>query len=186
MNPTTSFTRTAIGRDELQTPKLGLRPRCRQLLFVLDGKLTVDQLRVTMSGITDIEGTLQDMLKLGLICATGEASAHSPAAPVQAIATAPTQTNPTTQHDDLADKLNQAMHHSTDSGNRFEDAKQHAVDMMIALFGAKSSHVLKLALAKNKTELLTEVSACKKILGAVASSSKAQSFEQSVLATLQN
>ena len=185
MNPTTSFTRTAIGRDELQTPKLGLRPRCRQLLFVLDGKLTVDQLRVTMSGIADIEGTLQDMLKLGLICATGEASAHSPT-PVQAIATAPAQSNPATQHDDLADKLNQAMHHSTDSGNRFEDAKQHAVDMMIALFGAKSSHVLKLALAKNKTELLTEVSACKKILGAVASSSKAQSFEQSVLATLQN
>lgn len=185
MNPTTSFTRTAIGRDELQTPKLGLRPRCRQLLFVLDGKLTVDQLRVTMSGIADIEGTLQDMLKLGLICATGEASAHSPA-PVQAIATAPAQSNPTAQHDDLADKLNQAMHHSTDSGNRFEDAKHHAVDMMIALFGAKSSHVAKLALAKNKTELLTEVSACKKILGAVASSSKAQSFEQSVLAALQN
>jgi hypothetical protein len=184
MNPTTCFIRTAIGREELQTPKLGLRPRCRQLLFVLDGKLSVDQLRVTMSGIADVEGTLQDMLKLGLICAAGETSASSAvqhtAAPVQQTTAA------VDHHDDLADKLDQAMHHSADSGNRFEDAKHHAVDMMIALFGAKSSHVAKLAQAKDKSELLTEVSACKKILSAVASSSKAQSFEQSVMAALQN
>ena len=183
MNPTTCFVRTAIGRDELQTPKLGLRPRCRQLLFVLDGKHTVDQLRVTFSGIADVEGTLQDMLKLGLICASSEETAS-----IQATATAPVEHSAPVpaHHDDLADKLDQAMHHSTDSGNRFEDAKQHAVDMMIALFGAKSSHVLKLALAKNKAELLTEVSTCKKILSAVASSSKAQSFEQSVMAALQS
>jgi hypothetical protein len=125
------------------------------------------------------------MLKLGLICTSDESSTHS-AASVKASAPAVSSTPSTAQHDDLADKLNQAMHHSADSGNRFEDARHHAVDMMIALFGAKSSHVAKLAQAKNKTELLTEVSACKKILGAVASSSKALSFEQSVLAALQN
>lgn len=171
MNPALCYVRTPLGREELRQPKLGLKPRCRQLLFVLDGTLSVAQIGETMRGITDLEGTLQDMLQLGLICPSGEA---------------PTQTSvAATSHDDLADKLNHAMHHSTDSGNRFEDAKHHAVDMMTALFGAKSSHVDKLAQASTQDELLAEVAKCKKILGAVASSSKAQHFEQSVLAALQ-
>lgn len=170
MNPNICYTRTAIGREELKQPKLGLRPRCRQLLFVLDGTLSVEQLRQTMPGIADLEGTLQDMLKLGLIC-PGSELAEAGAAPGQ--------------HDDLAVKMDQALHHSADSGNQFEDAKLHAVDMMVALFGAKSSHVDKLLQAKNKTELLTAVTACKKILAAVASSSKAQNFEQSVMNALQ-
>ena len=76
------------------------------------------------------------------------------------------------------------MHHSSDSGNRFEDAKHHAVDMMTALFGAKSSHVGKLAQANTQGELLAEV-AMQKNPRAVASSSKAQSFEQSVMNALQ-
>lgn len=170
MNPHTCYTRTALGKEELKKPALGLRPRCRQLLFVLDGKLSVEQLHITMPGIVDLEGTLQDMLRIGLICPDHEAT---PAAPAPR------------QHDDLAMKMGQALNHSADSGNRFEDAKLHAVDMMIALFGAKSSHVDKLLLAKNKTELLTAVTSCKKILAAVASSSKAQDFEQSVIQALE-
>jgi len=171
MNPNICYTRTAIGQEELKQPKLGLKPRCRQLLFVLDGKLSVAQIGETMRGITDLEGTLQDMLKLGLICPSGEA-------PAQISVTA-------THRDDLADKLDHAKHHSSDSGNRFEDAKLHAVDMMTALFGAKSSHVGKLAQANTQGELLAEVAKCKKILAAVASSSKAQDFEQSVMNALQ-
>lgn len=169
MNPHTRYTRTALGREELKLPMLGLKPRCRQLLFVLDGKLSVEQLRQTMPGIINLETTLQDMLKLGLIYPDNEMDASAAAV----------------QHDDLAVKMGQALNHSADSGNHFEDAKLHAVDMMVALFGAKSSHVDKLLQAKNKTELLTEVTACKKILAAVASSSKAQNFEQSVIRTLQ-
>ncbi|BBP03330.1 hypothetical protein TPL01_30410 [Sulfuriferula plumbiphila] len=171
MNPALCYVRTPLGREELRQPKLGLKPRCRQLLFVLDGTLSVAQIGETMRGITDLEGTLQDMLQLGLICPSGEAPAQTSVAAAS--------------HDDLADKLDHAMHHSTDSGNRFEDAKHHAVDMMTALFGAKSSHVDKLAQANTQGELLAEVAKCKKILGAVASSSKAQHFEQSVLAALQ-
>lgn len=179
MNPAICYVRTPLGREELQQPKLGLKPRCRQLLFVLDGTLSVAQLGQSMPGISDLQGTLQDMLKLGLICPGTEVS-------MQTSVAAPMQTSTaTTSHDDLADKLNHAMHHSTDSGNRFEDAKHHAVDMMTALFGAKSSHVDKLAQASTQDELLAEVAKCKKILGAVASSSKAQHFEQSVLAALQ-
>jgi hypothetical protein len=56
--------------------------------------------------------------------------------------------------------------------------------MMTALFGAKSSHIDKLAQATTQGELLAEVAKCKKILGAVASASKALHFEQSVLAAL--
>ncbi len=175
MNPTICYIRTAIGREELKQPKLGLKPRCRQLLFVLDGKLSVEQLRQTMSGITDLEGTLQDMLKLGLIC-PGSELAEAAAAPAPASVAA-------TIHDDLADKLEHAMQHSTDSGNRFEDAKHHAVDIMTALCGAKFTH--RLAQANTQGELLTEVAKCKKILAAVASSSKAQNFEQSVMNALQ-
>lgn len=179
MNPNTCYTRTAIGQEELKQPKMGLKPRCRQLLFVLDGKLSVAQIGETMRGITDLEGTLQDMLKLGLICPSGEA-------PAQTSSVAPVQTSVVATHrDDLADKLDHAMHHSSDSGNRFEDAKHHAVDMMTALFGAKSSHVGKLAQANTQGELLAEVAKCKKILAAVASSSKAQNFEQSVMNALQ-
>ena len=175
MNPALCYIRTDLGRDELQQPKLGLRPRCRQLLFVLDGTLSVAQLGQSMPGISDLEGTLQDMQKLGLICLSSEAPAK----------TSVTASTTTSSHDDLAEKLDHAMHHSTDSGNRFEDAKRHAVDMMTALFGAKSSHVDKLAQASTQGELLAEVAKCKKILGAVASASKAQHFEQSVLAALQ-
>lgn len=164
MHPAQRFIRTPSGRSELQQPKLGLKPRCRQLLFVLDGTLSVEKLRQSMPGIPDLEGTLQDMLKLGLICPSDEAPE---------------------QNDDLAIKMVQAAHHSPDSGNRLEDAKRHAVDMMTALFGAKSSHVDKLAQAKTREELLTEVAVCKKILAAVASASKAQNFEQTVLAALQ-
>lgn len=171
MNPAICYVRTPLGREELQQPKLGLKPRCRQLLFVLDGTLSVTQLGQSMPGISDLQGTLQDMLKLGLICPSTEV-------PMQTSTAA-------ASHDDLADKLNHAMHHSADSGNRFEDAKRHAVDMMTALFGAKSSHVDKLAQANTQGELLAEVAKCKKILGAVASASKAQHFEQSVLAALQ-
>ncbi|MHB1175276.1 MAG: hypothetical protein ACYCZJ_09165 [Sulfuriferula sp.] len=174
MDTTPCYIRTPLGRDELQQPKLGLRPRCRQLLFVLDGTLSVAQVAKSMPGISDLEGTLQDMLKLGLICASSEASA-------QASLSADFKES---SHDDLADKLDHAMHRSTNSGNRFEDAKRHAVDMMTALFGAKSSHIDKLAQASTQGELLAEVAKCKKILGAVASSSKAQHFEQSVLAAL--
>ncbi|MES2365581.1 MAG: hypothetical protein V4563_06800 [Pseudomonadota bacterium] len=174
MDTTLCFIRTPLGRDELQQPKLGLRPRCRQLLFVLDGTLSVAQVAKSMPGISDLEGTLQDMLKLGLISASHEA-----------VAPAKVDTNfKESSHDDLADKLDHAMHRSEDSGNRFEDAKRHAVDMMTALFGAKSSHIDKLAQASTQGELLAEVAKCKKILGAVASSSKAQHFEQSVLAAL--
>lgn len=174
MDTTLCYIRTTLGRDELQQPKLGLRPRCRQLLFVLDGTLSVAQVAKSMPGISDLEGTLQDMLKLGLICTSSEAPAR---ASVNA-------TSKESSHDDLADKLDHAMHRSADSGNRFEDAKRHAVDMMTALFGAKSSHIDKLAQASTQGELLAEVAKCKKILGAVASSSKAQHFEQSVLAAL--
>ncbi|WP_413438602.1 hypothetical protein ACFDAU_03295 [Sulfuriferula sp. GW1] len=175
MNPALCFIRTALGGDELQQPKLGLRPRCRQLLFVLDGTLSIAQLAQSMPGISDLEGTLLDMQKLGLICLSSEAPVKTEVA----------ESTPTSSHDDLAEKLDHALHHSSDSGNRFEDAKRHAADMMTALFGAKSSHVDKLAQARTQGELLAEVAKCKKILGAVASASKAQHFEQSVLAALQ-
>lgn len=174
MDSTLCYIRTLLGRDELQQPKLGLRPRCRQLLFILDGTLSVAQVAKSMPGISDLEGTLQDMLKLGLICSSSDA-------PAQTASTSPTAPS---HHDDLADKLDHAMHRSADSGNRFEDAKHHAVDMMTALFGAKSSHIDKLAQATTQGELLAEVAKCKKILGAVASASKALHFEQSVLAAL--
>ncbi|GBL46340.1 hypothetical protein SFMTTN_2153 [Sulfuriferula multivorans] len=177
MNPALCYIRTALGRDELQQPKLGLKPRCRQLLFVLDGTLSIAQLGQSMPGISDLEGTLQDMLKLGLICLSSDTPAPAKTGVKESAATS--------SHDDLAEKLDHAMHHSTDSGNRFEDAKRHAADMMTALFGAKSSHVDKLAQASTQGELLAEVAKCKKILGAVASASKAQHFEQSVLAALQ-
>lgn len=177
MNPNICYTRTAIGQEELKHPKLGLRPRCRQLLFVLDGKLSVAQIGETMRGITDLEGTLQDMLKLGLICPSGETPAQTSRVATPHVAA--------THHDDLAEKLDHAMQHSSDSGNHFEDAKHHAVDMMTALFGGKSPHVGKLAQAHTQSELLAEVAKCKKILAAVASSSKAQNFEQSVMNALQ-
>jgi hypothetical protein len=162
MDRSLRFHRTHLGADTLKHPPDDLKPRCRQLLMVLNGRMSVGQLQDNLSRFENLDATLQDMWTRGLI--------------------APTQDD--NQADDLSDKLDTANHRHTDTGNNFDDARQHAVDMMSALFGSNSPHVRKLAATASEAALLQEVATCKRILGAVASASKASQFEDTVTGIL--
>ncbi len=163
----TRFTLTALGREEKLHPTHPLRPRCRQLLFVLDGQMELGQLRTYFKTFTDLEENLARLRDMGFI------TAHE-ISPQRA-----------GERDDLVDKINTALQHaSAPAGDRLENARRQAVDILISLTGANSPHVAKLKYAVDEQSLLAEVAACKRILGAVASASKAELFEQSVLKAL--
>ena len=167
MDSQTRFTLTPKGREEKFKPTHALRPRCRQLLFILDGQMSLGQLREHFKTFTDLEDNLLRLAEMGFITA----QAIAPQRPGE--------------HDDLVDKINTALQHTAPKDqNRFERARQQAVDIMVSLFGANTPHVAKLKFAVDEAGLLAEVAACKRILGAVASASKAELFEQSVLKAL--
>ena len=166
MDNQTRFTLTPKGREEKLKPTQPLRPRCRQLLFVLDGQMSLGQLREHFKTFTDLEENLVRLRDMGFISAQ-EVSPQRPG-----------------EHDDLVDKINAALEHPTIGMDRLENARRQAVDILVSLTGASSPHVSKLKAAVGEQGLLAEVAACKRTLSAVASTSKAEIFEQSVLKAL--
>lgn len=168
MDNQTRFSLTPKGRDEKLKPSHPLRPRCRQLLFVLDGQISLGQLREHFKSFTDLEENLARLRDMGLIAAQ-EVNPQRPG-----------------EHDDLVDKINAALEQPTIGTDRLEIARQQAIDILISLTGANSPHVSKLRAAIGEEGLLAEVAACKRTLSAVASTSKAEIFEQSVLKALKD
>ena len=166
MDNRTRFSLTPKGREEKLKPTHPLRPRCRQLLFVLDGQMDLGQLREHFKTFADLEENLLRLRELGFITSQ-EVTPQRPG-----------------ERDDLVDKINAALGQPTLGASRLDIARQQAIDILISLTGANSPQVAKLRNAATEESLLAEVANCKRVLSAVASTSKAEIFEQSVLKAL--
>jgi hypothetical protein len=178
MDNTICYARTELGRDELKTPTLNLKPRCKQLLLLLNGSISVGTLKQSLNTFIDVESTLNDMLNAGLIYSI-ENSHQKPIIQKTTIKATTIQ-----HHDHLTDQIQHANNNDVTGLIPLNNAKNHAINIIIELLGKKSKHIDNILATHDIPSFLNEVAQCKKILSAVASPSKGKLFESSTIEKL--
>lgn len=95
MNPSDIYRKTPRGLEEMQNRALGLQPRCRTLLILLDGKTSVGTLMEKAPVVGELYEQLQRLQEHGLIELVSDTPAptagnveSSPAVPASASSTA--------------------------------------------------------------------------------------------------
>lgn len=163
------FARTEKGRAELLGSTHALKPRHRQVLFVVGEAIGVGELRAKLPGCQELDAILAQLLLDGYI---GQAMpAGQPPVPANASATQP----PAPGNDPDPARL-----------NGIASAKGHALAIIRSLVGERSPVYARLDSAHDRGALIEAVGAGKKVIAAVASASQAQAFEAEVLARLEN
>jgi hypothetical protein len=145
------FARTEKGREELLGTVRTLKPRPRQVLFLVGDSISVGELKEKLPTCQELEGILEQLWQDGYI---GQVKSTKPVSP------------------------------PPHSDSPFEEAKQHALRILGSLAGEQSPVYGHVKEAGDVASLVQAVVHGKKVLAAVASSSQAATFEQSVLAIL--
>lgn len=153
------FARTEKGREELLGTEHALKPRSRQVLFLVGEAITVGELRAKLPTCQELDAILEQLWEEGHI---GQVK---PAGKVPG-------------HEDI----NAAL--SVLRGSRLEAARQHALRILAALVGEQSPAYAKVKGAADAAAFGQAVAGARKVLAAVASSAQASAFEGGVLAIL--
>lgn len=139
--------RTDKGRAELFGAEHTLRLRPRQVLFVIDAAIRVDELRGKLPACRELDDILRQLLDGGYIAPAGSSGIAAPLNGVGA-------------------------------------ARAYALEVIGALVGDRSPIHARIHDAPDRAGLLEAVATGKKVIAAVASSTRAQAFEAEVLARL--
>jgi hypothetical protein len=148
------FARTEKGREELLGSNHALKPRSRQVLFLVGDSISVAELKEKLPTCLELENILEQLWGDGYI---GQIKSHKPVG--------------------LADT-------DTPSGPPLEAARLLALRILASLAGEQSPVYLQVKNANDVNALLKAVGHGKKVLAAIASSSQATIFEQRILTTL--
>lgn len=153
------FARTEKGREELLGSEHSLKPRQRQVLFLVGEAIGVGELRVKLPTCQELDAILDQLWGEGYI---GQ---------VKPAGLAPSQI-------DVGAAL------SVLRGSRLDAARQHALRILATLVGEQSPAYVKVKGATDVATFTQAVASGKKVLAAVASSAQATAFESGVLAIL--
>lgn len=155
MEHATLLARTEKGRAELLGEARSLRPRQRQILFLVGDSTSLPELREKLTTNADLEDILRELVDGGFI----QPLAGQPASPPP---------------DNVA----------VFPASPFSQAKAYALDQLATLMGRQSPMCEKVRQASDEASLLAAVASCKKVIAAVASAAQAAALENEVKARL--
>ncbi|MEW5769477.1 MAG: hypothetical protein AB1831_03850 [Pseudomonadota bacterium] len=160
------FARTEKGREELLGAGRTLKPRHRQVLFLVSDAISVADLKAKLPSCQELENILEQLWDEGFI---GQVKQHG--AKAAAVSEAPPQP-------DIGAALKVL------SGSRLEAARQYALNVLAGLVGEQSPVHARLQSAQGHDAFVEAIAQSKKLLAAVASASQAAEFERGVMAIL--
>lgn len=153
------FARTERGREELLGADHALKPRPRQVLFLVGEAISVGDLRAKLPTCQELDGILEQLWEEGYIG----------------------QVKPSVKANSQGD-VNAAL--SLLRGSRLEAARSHALGILTNLVGDKSPAYHKVKEAQDAATFTAALASARKILAAVASATQAAAFESGALAIL--
>lgn len=161
------FARTEKGRTELLGAGRTLKPRQRQVLFLVGDAISVGELMEKLPSCQELEGILEQLWDDGYIgqVKPGSGARQTPQdkAPSQA---------------DVGAALRLVR------GSRLEAARQHALGVLATLAGEQSPVYVRVKYAQGTAAFTQAIGQGRKLLASVASTAQAAAFEQGVLAIL--
>jgi hypothetical protein len=163
------FARTEKGREELLGAGRTLKPRQRQVLFLVNDAISVGELKEKLPSCQELENILEQLWDEGYI---GQVK-HAGAQPGKAKDSPPPPSQP-----DISAALRVLQ------GSRLEAARQHALGVLTGLVGEQSPVYARVRAAQDLESFNQAIAQGKKLLAAVASSNQANAFERGVLAIL--
>lgn len=152
------FARTEKGRAELLGASKSLKPRARQVLFLVGDTISVDELKQKLPTCQELEKILEQLWEEGYI---GQVKASKP-----------------------SHKTDAALKSGDPASTPLEAARELALRVLATLAGEQSPIYAQVKNAPDMEAFIQAVAAGKKVLAAVASSAQANAFEHSVLAIL--
>ncbi len=163
MDQNLSFARTEKGRVELLEGGRTLKPRQRQVLFLVSEAVSVQQLKQKLPTCQELEPIIEQLWEGGYIgqVKSGQAPAPQPAVPAK-----PASQTVAGATGDIA------------------VAKARALEIINSLVGDRSPVYKKVNGANTPEEFIAAVSWGKKVIAAVASASHAQNFESEILSLI--
>lgn len=161
------FARTEKGRTELLGAGRSLKPRQRQVLFLVGDAISVAELMEKLPSCQELEAILEQLWDDGYI---GQVK------PGGAARATPQDKSPSPADVDAALRLLR--------GSRLDAARQHALGVLANLVGEQSPVYVRVKEAADTAAFTQAVAQGKKLLAAVASAAQAAAFEHGVLAIL--
>lgn len=153
------FARTERGREELLGSEHALKPRQRQVLFLIGDAIGVGELRAKLPTCQELDAILGQLWEDGYI---GQVKPGG---------------KPHTT-DDVSAALTLLR------SSRLDAARQHALRIIASLAGEQSPAYAKIKNTQDVASFTQAVTSARKLLAAVASSAQAAAFESGVLAIL--
>lgn len=153
------FARTEKGRDELLGTAHALKPRPRQVLFLIGDAIGVGELRAKLPACQELDAILEQLWQGGFIGQVKSAG-----------------------HAGVQEDVSAAL--DVLRGSRLDAARQHALRVLVALVGEQSPAYAKVSRAQDQPAFALAIAGAKKVLAAVASPAQANAFEGGVLAIL--
>lgn len=150
------FSRTEKGRLELIGTERALIPKQRRVLFMVSDHVSVDTLMEQLPNCADLEDILQQLWDEGYIELDNPGSVDS-------------------HYDRLKDAL------AVLGTSRLDAARVYAMDYLAPIIGMQSPAFQRLRAATDREGFTSAVAECKRLVAAVASTSKAQAFEAGVM-----
>ncbi len=159
MDKALCFSRTEKGRAELIGSQHALKPKQRQVLFMVTDNVSLATLSAQLPNCTELESIVQHLWDegyIGLVSSGGGSGTKASVADALAVI----------------------------STSRLEAARQHALTYLAPIVGEQSPVLQRLGAARDTVSFSEAVAEAKKLVAAVASASKALAFETGVLAIL--
>lgn len=159
MDKALCFSRTEKGRAELIGSQHALKPKQRQVLFMVADNVSLATLSAQLPNCTELETIVQylwDEGYIGLVSAGGTTGAKT----------------------NVADAL------ALISTSRLEAARQHELTYLAPIVGEQSPVLQRIRAAQDTHAFSEAVVEAKKLVAAVASAAKALAFESGVMAIL--
>lgn len=154
-----SFSRTEKGRLELLGTERALKPKQRQVLFMVGDNVTLGTLAEQLPNCTELETIVQHLWDEGYIGLVNSGSVTSG-----------------------QDRVREAL--AVIGSSRLDAARQHAMAYLAPIIGEHSPAFQRLRSAADAETFTSAVAESRKLVAAVASSSKAMAFEAGVMAIL--
>lgn len=164
------FARTEKGREELLGAGQTLKPRQRQVLFLVNDAISVGEMKAKLPSCQELENILEQLWDEGYIGQVKQVGAQARASDSVPEA-APTQP-------DISSALRVLQ------GSRLEAARQHALGVLAGLVGEQSPVYARVRAAQDLESFNLAIAQGRKLLSAVASSNQASAFERGVQAIL--
>jgi len=178
------YSRTDKGREELLGSGRTLKPRQRQVLFLVTDNISLDTLKQKLPSCQELENILTQLWNEGYIDQiAGDAQATS--LPQDQASIHPSAELNTGPKDVPAPEPGPASSPNPGQLNGIGHAKVQALEIVASLVGERSPIYAKINDTHNRADFIQAVSAGRKVIAAVASASRAKAFEEEILALLQ-